>query len=203
MKAVVLPRFWFACVAVTARGDYDCFRFPGAFMRPRAIPGSTAALLALPLLSLHAQQTRVDWNTVLLVSRSTPTLQVVVNPMLYRGAPIHDASFAAVKALGADFVRYVPWLPYPKAAVAELEPPSADKTSWDFISIDPVTQDFFAATKGHSTVINFSTIPAWMFKTAKPVAYPDDPGQVIGITRRGRSCAIPRARSSATIMRAW
>ncbi len=147
-------------------------------MKPRAIPGTIAAVLALSFLSLHAQQTRIDWNSVLLVSRSTPTLQVVVNPMLYRGAAIHDASFAAVKSLGADYVRYVPWLPYPKAAVAELEPPSADKTSWDFTSIDPVTLDFFAATRGHSTVINFSTIPAWMFKAAKPVTYPADPGQV-------------------------
>ena len=35
----------------------------------------------------------VDWNKTVIVSRSTPTLQVVVNPMLRAGAPIHDAAF--------------------------------------------------------------------------------------------------------------
>ena len=28
------------------------------------------------------------------------------------------------------------------------------------------------AQTGHSVIINFSTIPQWMFKTEKPVAYP-------------------------------
>ncbi len=120
----------------------------------------------------------VDWNKAILVSKSTPTLQVVVNPMLRAGAPIHDAAFQAVKQLGADYVRYVPWLPYPRLAVAELEPPTKETTSWDFSLIDPMTRDFLAATEGHSTVMNFSTIPAWLFKTDKPVTYPADPNQV-------------------------
>ncbi len=120
----------------------------------------------------------VDWNNTTSISRSTPTLQVVVNPMLRRGSPIHDGSFAAVQQLGADYVRYVPWLPYPKLAVAELQPPSHGQTSWDFSLIDPMTRDFLAATAGHSTVMNFSTIPAWLFKTDKPVTYPEDPNQV-------------------------
>jgi hypothetical protein len=120
----------------------------------------------------------VDWNKTVIVSRSTPTLQVVVNPMLRSGSPIHDASFEAVKKLGADYVRYVPWLPYPRLAVAELEPPTKEVTSWDFSLIDPMTRDFLAATEGHSTVMNFSTIPAWLFKTDKPVTYPADPIQV-------------------------
>jgi hypothetical protein len=127
----------------------------------------------------------VQWDRTILISKSTPTLQVVVNPTLLRGPPIHDGSFAALKALGADYVRYVPWEPYPKLAVAELDPPSKDKTSWDFSKIDPVTIDFLNATAGHSTIIKFSTIPAWMFKTAKPVDYPSDPLQVSG--------PIPRA----------
>jgi hypothetical protein len=49
---------------------------------------------------------------------------------------------------GLDFVRYVPWLPYPKLAVAELEPPANGKTSWDFSLIDPMTLDFLNAQKG-------------------------------------------------------
>src|SRR5208337_4462771 len=89
----------------------------------------------------------VDWSNTTIVSRSTPTLQVVTNPMLNPGAPIHDGSFAALKALGAEYVRYVPWLPYPKSAVAELEPPTPDKTSWDFTYIDRVMTDVFRATE--------------------------------------------------------
>ncbi len=119
----------------------------------------------------------VDWNNTVLISRSTPTLQVVVNPMLRGGTPIHDGAFDAVKQLGADYVRYVPWLPYPRLAVAELEPPTSTGTSWDFSLIDPMTKDFLSSTEGHSTVMNFSTMPAWLFKTPKPVTYPKDPNE--------------------------
>src|SRR5690349_20975500 len=81
-------------------------------------------LLAMFLLPVaEAQPARasladIDWSRTIRVSRSTPTLQVVTNPMLNRGSPIHDGAFRALKALGADYVRYVPWLPYPKIAVA-------------------------------------------------------------------------------------
>jgi Glycosyl hydrolases family 39 len=117
----------------------------------------------------------VDWAKTTFVSRSTPTLQVVVNPPLRRGSSIHDPVYAALHDLGAENVRYVPWLPYPRLAVAELKPPTATNTSWDFSLIDPMTIDFLEATKGHPTILNFSTIPAWLFKTEHPVTYPDDP----------------------------
>ena len=121
----------------------------------------------------------VAWDKVRRVSQTTPTLQVVVNPPLRRGTPVHDHAFKALRDLQADYVRYVPWLPYPRLGVAELEPPRDGKTSWDFSVIDPMTIDFLEATKGHSVILNFSTIPAWMFKTEKPAAYPADPNQVI------------------------
>ncbi len=136
----------------------------------------------------------IDWDKTVIVSKSTPTLQVVTNPMLNPGSPIHDASFAALQALGADYVRYVPWLPYPRIAVTELEPPSKEKTSWDFTHADPVTKDFLAATQGHSTIINFSTIPAWMFKTDKPVKYPEDPNQVVWNYTQGTELRDPTGK---------
>ncbi|MEO6979119.1 MAG: glycosyl hydrolase family 39 [Mucilaginibacter sp.] len=120
----------------------------------------------------------VKWNKATMVSKSTATLQVVGNPMLRPGASMHDGSFGALKDLGADYVRYVPWFPYPKLAVAELEPPTATTTSWDFSLIDPMTIDFLEATKGHSVIMNFSTIPQWIFKTDKKVTYPADPNEV-------------------------
>src|SRR5215467_8928899 len=109
----------------------------------------------------QSQPIKIDWNKTVIVSKSTPTLQVVVNPMLRQGASMHDGSFSALKDLKADYVRYVPWLPYQKLAVAELEPPTKEKTSWDFSLIDPMTKDFLAATEGHTTIMNFSTMPAW------------------------------------------
>jgi hypothetical protein len=128
--------------------------------------------------SMSSDEVSIDWAHTFMESKSTPTLQVVVNPMLRPGSPIVKPAYQAVKELGADYVRYVPWLPYPRLGVAELEPPTKEKTSWDFSLIDPMTKDFMAATEGHSTVMNFSTIPAWLFETEKPVTYPADPNKV-------------------------
>jgi glycosyl hydrolase family 39 (putative alpha-L-iduronidase) len=147
---------------------------------------------------VHAQiKLDVNWNTVERVSQTNTTLQVVVNPPLRRGTAVHDNAYKAVKALGADFVRYVPWLPYPKLGVAELEPPANGKTSWDFSVIDPMTIDFLEATKGHSVILNFSTIPQWMFKTGKPVPYPSDPNQVTWNYEQGTELRDPTFKEVA------
>jgi hypothetical protein len=159
-----------------------------------------ASLLVAPLVvgqNVSTNQIKVNWSKQIAVSRSTPALQVVVNPMLLRGAKMHDGSFAALHALGADYVRYVPWLPYPKQAVAELEPPKDGKTSWDFQYIDPTLDDFMKATDGHSVILNFSTIPAWMFKTDKPVLYPSDPNQVFWNYTQGTELRDPSCKEAA------
>lgn len=142
-------------------------------------------------------EVKVDWDKVLTISKSTPTLQVVVNPQLLRGAKLHDASFAALHSLRADFVRYVPWLPYPRQAVAELTAPANGKTSWDFSHIDPTLDDFMKATEGHTVILNFSTIPAWMYKTDKPVTYPEDPNQVFWDYTQGTELRDPTMKESA------
>jgi hypothetical protein len=136
----------------------------------------------------------IHWDKATVVSRSTPTLQVVVNPPLRHGEPLAAASYKALKELGADYVRYVPWLPYPRLAVAELEPPTPKKTSWDFSLIDPMTKDFLDATDGHPTVMNFSTIPAWLFKTDKPVTYPADPNKVFWEYTQGTELRDPTGK---------
>ena len=140
-------------------------------------------IVAMPPTSLCAQgpgevEVKVDWTKVERVSRTTPTLQVVVNPLLRRGSPIHDPAFQALRNLQADDVRFVPWFPYPRLGVAELAPPTADHTFWDFSLIDPLVLDFLDATHGHAVVLNFSTIPEWMFSTDKPVDAPRDPNEV-------------------------
>ena len=162
--------------------------------------GLSAALLASRLAAGQAAAitpVKVDWTKQVAVSKSIPALQVVVDPMLLRGAKMHDGSFAALRALGADYVRYVPWLPYPKQAVAELEEPKDGKTSWDFRYIDPTLDDFMRATEGHSVILNFSTIPAWLFKTDKPVTYPDDPNQVFWNYTQGTELRDPSCKEAA------
>ncbi|HTV08276.1 MAG TPA: hypothetical protein VMD97_04445 [Candidatus Aquilonibacter sp.] len=124
------------------------------------------------------QKIIVDWDKDHRPLKTVASLQVVVNPLLRRGSPIHDRAFAELKSLGADYVRYVPWIPYPRLAVAELEPPTKEKTSWDFSLIDPMTIDFLHATAGHSTIMNFSTQPAWLFVQKKPVTVSADPNAV-------------------------
>lgn len=143
------------------------------------------------------QDVKINWTKIIRVSQTTPTLQVVVNPPLRRGSAIYDRVFEDLGDLGADYVRYVPWLPYPRLGVAELEPPSATKTSWDFSLIDPMTEDFFRATSGHSVVLNFSTIPQWMFKTEKPVSYPADPNQVTWNYEQGTALRDPSMKEVA------
>src|SRR5215469_2656086 len=158
----------------------------------------TAVLLSS--FSTHAQEPIklvVRWDKVVRVCQTTPTLQVVVNPPLQRSTPVHDNAFKALRALGADYVRYVPWLPYPKLGVAELEPPKDGKTSWDFTLIDPMTIDFLEATKGHVTILNFSTIPQWMYKTAKPVEYPANPAQVTWTYEQGTELRDPSMKEVA------
>jgi len=133
----------------------------------------------------------INWDKVATVSKTTPTLQVVVMPPLRRGSKIHDQLFQDLRELGADYVRYVPWLPYPKLGIAELEPPKDGKTSWDFSLIDPMTEDFMNATAGHSVILNFSTIPQWMFKTEAPVPYPTDPDEVTWKYEKGTEFRDP------------
>ena len=147
-----------------------------------------------PEQAQQATALTIHWEKTTVVSKSTPTLQVVVNPPLRPGQPLGAAAYKAVKELGADYVRYVPWLPYPKLAVAELEPPTAEKTSWDFGLIDPMTKDFFAATEGHATVVNFSTMPAWLFKTEEPVAYPEDANLVTWKYTQGTELRDPTGK---------
>jgi hypothetical protein len=142
-------------------------------------------------------QITVQWDKPEAPLRTTPTLQVVVMPPLERGSATHDASFAAIKELGADYVRYVPWYPYPRFAVAELDPPHDGKTSWDFSKIDPMTVDFLHATEGHLPILNFSTIPVWYYKTAKPVVVPADPDQLFGGESQGTELLDPTCNDVA------
>lgn len=124
-----------------------------------AICKSAIMSVCMVTLFANAQSSspiEVNWNHPIMIVKSTPTLQVVVSPTLRRGSKIHDQAYAALQQLQCDYVRYVPWHPYPRLAVAELKPPTANKTSWNFRLIDPMTEDFMSATAGHSVILNLA-----------------------------------------------
>ncbi len=165
-------------------------------MKPVFVVCLLAALAAANTWSADDQPAslKIDWNKITRESPTVPTLQVVVNPPLRRGSHIGGRVYQELKRLGADYVRYVPWLPYPRLAVAELRPPDSDRTYWDFSLIDPMTVDFLTATEGHPVIVNFSTIPAWMFKTPAPVEYPDDPDLPVWKYTQGTELRDPTMR---------
>jgi len=134
-------------------------------------------VLAGALSAQAVPSVTVNWNKKFPI-RTTPTLQAVINPMLRRGSPIHDAAFSALAKIGCDYARYAFWFPYPKMAVAELRPPEKDQTFWDFQYMDPLVEDFVKASGAKPVVWSFSTIPQWMFTTPQPVVYPENPNQV-------------------------
>jgi hypothetical protein len=135
-------------------------------------------LISATQLPAQSNDVVIDWKKTIAVSKTTPTLQVVENPKLRQPSPFHDSCFKALKNLGADYVRYVPWFPYTKLAVAELKAPAKLETYWDFTYADSTMKELMQATEGHSVVINFSTTPAWIWKTGSIVKYPDDPYEV-------------------------
>ena len=67
----------------------------------------------------------VSWTIHDYDLHTVPTLQVVTNPLLSRQfSPVHTQIFNSLKQLNAEYTRYAAWYPYPKLAVAELDPPS-------------------------------------------------------------------------------
>ncbi len=133
--------------------------------------------------SLSAQEKplklTVRWEKIIGVSKTVPTLQVVINPKLRSESPIHKQAFAWLKNLNADFVRYALWYPYPRLSVAALDAPQDGKTSWDFSLIDSTMSDFLDATEGRRRVLAFSTVPAWMYRTGFPVYYSANPNEEV------------------------
>jgi hypothetical protein len=139
----------------------------------------------------------IDWIKVLGTTRTTITLQVVENPPLRRGSSIHDNAWASLAALHLDMARLALWYPYPRLAVAELAPPAAGETSWNFEDIDPIVDDFFRATSGHPSVFTMSTIPTWMFADADPGPVPRSPDEAMWNYEAGSDLRDPTGNQLA------
>jgi hypothetical protein len=135
----------------------------------------------------------IDWSAEVGVTKTTSTLQVVVNAKLMPGEKVREGAYKVFGQLDADFVRFVPWFPYPHLSVAELEPPTGEATFWDFTHVDPPTLDFLEATKGRNPVLNFSTIPGWIFVDGQP-DYPEDPREIFFAYNQGVDLVDPSGK---------
>ena len=67
----------------------------------------------------------VNWTANDYLLHTTPSLQIVTNPLVSRQfSPISKKIFDDLAQLNAEYTRFAAWFPYPKMAVAELDPPS-------------------------------------------------------------------------------
>jgi hypothetical protein len=67
------------------------------------------SLIAAPIVGAEGGPVLdIRWDRVTQVSRTSPSLLVVANPLLRRGSPMHDAVFLALRDLGVRYARYVP-----------------------------------------------------------------------------------------------
>ena len=141
---------------------------------------------------------QAHWDKVIRVSRTVPTYLLGAGPSVWRDSPLHDKVFQTLKDLGADDVRFAGGgYVFPHYGVAELAPPTATGTSWDFSYVDPLMEDVMNMVKGRPAVINFTTIPAWMFKLKEPVHYPADPTKICWDCDRGTELRDPSGREVA------
>jgi hypothetical protein len=108
----------------------------------------------------------LDWTKTISVNRTSITLQVVSNPLLRPGSPIHDNAWRSLAELHPSLARLAFWYPYPHLGVAELSPPAAGQTHWDFSAMDPLVDDFFHSIDRRPSVLAIATIPQWMFSAA-------------------------------------
>ncbi|KUH88143.1 MULTISPECIES: hypothetical protein [unclassified Mycobacterium] len=120
----------------------------------------------------------VDWDTIDRRSQTTLTTHLWTAPPLRRGSPIHVKAFQALRNLEADLARFLPWFAHPRVSVPELVAPTETETSWNFELLDPFVADFMDAAQGRPVVMNFATIPAWMF-TTDIADLPEDPNEIV------------------------
>jgi hypothetical protein len=171
------------CTALTRNGMVLLAGLAASSMATaQVVPGPTAA---------------IDWHTITGTTRTTITLQVVENPPLRRSSAIHDSAWNNLAALHTDMTRLALWYPYPRMAVAELAPPTENRTSWDFSTIDPIVEDFFHATAGHSSVFTMSTIPTWLFRNADPGPIPASADEAMWNYESGEELRDPSGQEVA------
>lgn len=156
--------------------------FPPSPPSPPAPPGTPVSIA----VQWQGEEHRVSTEA---------SLQVVAHRYLMRDSAVHDASFQLLKELKPKHVRYVPWFPYPKLGVCELDPPSGVGTdacvsSWDCTLPDQLMEDVWTAIDGDNSdaIPNFSTPPTWLYSPTS-YGYPSDPHKTDYRYNKGRAPA--------------
>ena len=115
---------------------------------PPPLPPSPAPPSPAPLPTAANITVAVDWASPVRTAFTSATVEVDVMPFLSRsgeGGPF-DGYFTALSNLGAEYVRYSPWFPYPKVVVPELTPPDCTATkpatNWNSTLFDGIVRDF-------------------------------------------------------------
>lgn len=126
-----------------------------------------------PAIPIHPH-----WHAGSRPVRTVLTTHLWAAPPIERGAPAHDRAFTALRDLGVDYARFLPWFSNPLVSVPALEAPTSTTTSWDFTRLDPFVEDFVNAAEGRPVVANFATIPHWMFLGGEAVEVGDDPAAI-------------------------
>lgn len=136
-------------------------------------------------------EVRPNWDKPGTLVKTAIAIEVCPEPPMRRGKKTHGPLYKALRDFGGDYNRMAFWYPYPRMSVAALEPPTKEKTSWDFTHMDPLVLDFVEAAQGRPVMINVSTIPAWMFKSYEPSSYPVDPDEIVWNYSKGRELRDP------------
>ncbi|MGW6331877.1 hypothetical protein [Nocardia rhamnosiphila] len=134
--------------------------------------------LLSPPVHFPATPVLSDWSSAGRPVRTVLTTHLWAAPPIERGAPAHDRAFAALRELGVDYARFLPWFSNPLVSVPALRAPTATTTSWDFKRLDPYVEDFIEAAEGRPVTANFATIPHWMFVGGENVELGDDPDAI-------------------------
>jgi hypothetical protein len=113
------------------------------------------------------ETTEVATENCLSRSQTSVSMEVCFELPMRRCSSIHDQLFRSLRDLGADYIRLTPWRPYPRLAVAELEPAFGGRHPGSLSLPDPVLVDFMQGTAGHSVDMDISTIPQRMFKVER------------------------------------
>jgi hypothetical protein len=140
---------------------------------PAVLLAVITAIVANPSLARPQADVSANWSNVERVSNTVPTTQILAHSFTLRDNPMHDAEFKALKDLHTNDTRLQLWFSVTRQAVAELKPPTATETSWDFTYIDPLVEDYYKNTTGRRHV-NMGTIPRWMFNVPEEQV-PTDP----------------------------
>lgn len=153
----------------------------GKYQRIAMVAVLTSGLcLASTSRAEQAVKVVIDWSKVVAVSKTTPTITACPFRPLPGAVPstasLQSAEFSVLRDLGGDYVRW--HLINPARHIAEIYPPTQEKTSWDFSRLDADVIPFLEAMKGHKSILNLTGIPYWMFNTGRPIPHsdiPDDP----------------------------